>query len=112
MPKPSSRTPRYYDGIECTNRQVKDLLPKVLRKVHQHVKNNSALVLAAWPAIIGPQLASMTQAAAFNEGVLVVKVKNSTLYSLLIRHDKPKLLAKMKTQFPNLNLIDIVFRIT
>lgn len=111
MPKFPLRTPRNYDGIECTNRHVKELLPSFLDKVHQHVKNNSALVLASWPSIIGPQLAPMTQAVSFDEGVLVVKVKNSTLYSLLIRHDKPKLFKKMKLQFPNLKLKDIVFRI-
>ncbi len=111
MRKSPSRTPRNYDGIACTNRQVSDIVPSILSDVHQHVRNNSALVLASWPTVIGPQLASMTQAVSFNEGVLVVKVNNSTLYSLLIRHDKPKLMKKMKSQFPNLNLKDIVFRI-
>lgn len=111
MSKAHARTPRNYDGIECTNRQVSAIAPTLLRDVHQHVKNNSALVLASWPTVIGPQLASMTQAVAFTEGVLVVKVKNSTLYSLLTRHDKPKLLKKMKEQFPKINLKDIVFRV-
>lgn len=110
MSKIPSRTPRYYDGVGCTNRQMREIVPAVLHKMHRQVKNQSALVLANWPLIIGPHLSAMTQAVKFDEGVLVVKVKNSTLYSLLTRHDKPDLMKKIKTQFPNIDLKDIVFR--
>lgn len=69
------------------------------------------MILSAWPEIIGPRLAGMAEACAFNDGVLLVKVKNSTLYSLLSQSDKPKLINTLRQKFPNVSIKNIVFRI-
>jgi hypothetical protein len=64
-----------------------------------------------WPDVIGPKLASMTQAHSFVDGVLLVKVKNSTLHSLLSQNDKPRILNLLRKRFPNVEIKTIYFRI-
>lgn len=111
MGKSSSRTPKNYDGTGVTTHRVSDLLPAVLSEIGQVYHQRPDLVLAAWPDIIGPKLASMTQAYSFIDGVLVVKVKNSTLHSLLSQNDKPRILAILRQRFPNVEIRTVVFRI-
>lgn len=109
--KPYYRTPKNYDGTAVTIHRVSELLPDVLSKIGGAYQQRPDLILAAWPEIIGVQLASMTQAISFSEGVLVVKVKNSTLHSLLSRNDKPRILNSLRQKFPNVTIKTIVFRI-
>jgi Dna[CI] antecedent, DciA len=104
------RTPRNYDGTKVTTHQLSDVLPQVLVNVNNAYHERPDLILAAWPEIIGTKLAPMTQAVSFYEGKLFVKVKNSTLFSLLNQHDKPKLLFKLKQHFPKHNIRNIVFK--
>ena len=77
-----------------------DFLPYVLSQVGRLMEEDSSAVLQAWPDIIGATLAPMTQAVSYTEGVLTVRVKNSTLYSLLYQRDKPHLLRALKKRFP------------
>ena len=81
-----------------------------LKGMEMVVSERPDLILAAWSDIIGPKLAPMTQAVSFYDGKLFGKVKNSTLFSLLNQHDKPKLLFKLKQQFPKHNIKNIVFK--
>ena len=111
MHKPHSRTPRYYDGTRLTTHRMGDLLPVVLSRIGQVYEQRSDLILALWPDIIGPKLAPMAQAVSFSEGILLVKVKNSTLYSLLSQNDKPRLLNKLRQKFPRADIKTIQFRI-
>ena len=53
----------------------------------------------------------MTQAVAFADGVLVVKVKNSTLHSLLSQNDKLRILTMLRQKFPRVEIHNICFRI-
>ena len=105
------RTPKNYNGTQPTSRHVADLLSSALSKLSSSCQERPDLLLAAWPEIIGPKHASMTQAVSFCEGILTVKVKNSTLHSLLSRHDKFRILASIKQRFPKVNIQNIVFRI-
>jgi hypothetical protein len=105
------RTPRDYDGTEVTAHNLCDILPSVLAEVSSSYRDRPDLILAAWPDIIGAKLAPMTQAQSCRDGVLTVKVKNSTLHSLLSRHEKNKLLAKLRQKFPKADIQNIVFRI-
>lgn len=107
----SSRTPRGYDGTALTTRQVANLLPAILTKIGSNYQERPDLILALWPEIIGSKLAPMTQAVSFIEGVLTVKVKNSTLHSLLSQHDKPRILNSLKQKFPKVLIKNVVFRI-
>lgn len=105
------RTPKDYQGTKPTTHRVSDVLPHVLTKIGEVYQDRPDLILASWPDIIGSQLASMTQAISFSEGVLVVKVKNSTLYSLLSQNDKPKILANLRAKFPKVKIVNIFFRL-
>ena len=82
MGKSIRRTPKGYDGTGLTTHKVSDLLPQVLARIGDVYQDRPDLILSAWPEIIGQKLAPMTQAVSFVEGVLSVKVKNSTLHSL------------------------------
>lgn len=105
------RTPRNYDGNKLTSHAMSDILPQVLEKITDLFSDRPDLILASWPDIIGSKLAPMTQAVSFNEGVLLVKVKNSTLHSLLNQNDKSKLLELLRKKFPKVIIKTILFRI-
>lgn len=111
MKKTTQRTPRNYDGPELTTHRVSDILGAVMKGIGKVHHDRPDIILEAWPEIIGPQLAPMTEAKTFVDGILTVKVKNSTLYSLLCKHDKPKIVSKLKVKFPNVIIKNIVFRI-
>ena len=105
------RTPRNYNGSEVTTHRLHDLMPAVLSRISVIFADRPDLVLAAWPDVIGERLAPMTQAISFIDGVLTVKVKNSTLYYLLSQNDKPKLVQALKGKFPKIKIKTILFRI-
>lgn len=107
----TSRRPRGYDGNGVTSRHLRDLMPDVLLKITESFSDRPDLVLAAWPDIIGPHLAPMTQAVSFVEGVLIVKVKNSSLYSLLSGREKMRLIHALKAKFPKIFIKTILFKI-
>lgn len=106
----SKRQLRYYDGPIPTTRHISQVLPSVLRDISQNFHDRSDLILAAWPEVVGEKLAPMTQALSFREGFLVVKVKNSTLYSLLSQSDKPRLIQNLRQKFPHVTIKSIVFQ--
>ncbi len=105
------RTPRGYDSTGVTSHRIGDLLPVVLSHIRGCYEERGDLILAAWPGIIGPQLAPMTQAIAFTSGVLTVKVRNSTLHSLLTTQEKGRLLVELRRRFPHTPIYTIVFKI-
>lgn len=111
MGKSFSRTPRQYDGTRLTSHRMTDLLPQVLAKIGQVYEQRADLILAMWPDVIGVKLAGMTQAVSFADGTLVVKVKNSTLHSLLSQNEKPRLLNLLRKKFPQAEIKNIYFRI-
>jgi len=105
------QTPRNYDGTDVTTHRVGDLLGSILSKIHVTYEDRPDLILRAWPEVIGPKLAPMTQAISLCDGVLTVNVKNSTLHSLLSRHDKYRILSTINQRFPKANIRNIIFRI-
>lgn len=111
MRKTIPRIPKNFDGTGVTTHKVSELLAAVLSQISETYNDRPDLILASWPDIIGPKLAGMTQAVVFNDGVLTVKVKNSTLHSLLSRHDKSRILAALRQRFPKACIQNIVFRI-
>lgn len=94
-----------------TNKQLKDLLPKVLGNIGALHRDRPDLILAAWPQIVGEKLADMAKAVAFENGVLYVKVSNSTLYSLLSQHERGRLLKLLREKFPSVEIKNIHFRV-
>ncbi len=106
-----ARTPRDYNGVQPTGKEIAKLLPEVLTKISANFQERPDLVLLAWPELIGEKLAPMTQPLSFTEGVLTVKVKNSSLYSLLVQHERKKLLKKLQERFPSIAIRNINFRL-
>ena|SRR5579872_6744064 len=98
------------EGTESTFKKVGPLLDNMMRRIGENFEKRPDLLLAAWPQIIGERLAPMTQAISFEEGTLTVKVNNSTLYSLLSQHEKPKLLRSLREKFPAVTIRNIIFR--
>ncbi len=99
------------EGTEQTNKQLKELLPKVLGSIGALHRDRPDLILAAWPQIIGDKLAPMAKAFAFEKGVLSVKVSNSTLYSLLSQHERGRLIKRLREKFPSVEIKNIHFRL-
>lgn len=67
--------------------------------------------MAAWPDVVGPLLAPMTKVVSFVDGILTVKVKNSTLYSLLSQTEKARLIKNLRDKFPQTSIRTINFRL-
>lgn len=111
MEKHPRRKPKNYDGTELTTRKMTDLLPQVLARVSEVYKDRPDLVLGAWAEVVGPQLSKMTQAVSFNDGVLVVKVKNSSLLTLLSQYEKNRLLQNLRQKFPKIAIYNMQFKI-
>ena len=104
------RRSRDYDGTALTAHDVAEYLPSVLHNIGKIYQQRPDLVLAAWPEIVGKQLAPMTEAVSFADGFLVVKVNNSTLYSLLSQNDRPRILKSLRQKFPRITIKNILFR--
>lgn len=94
-----------------TNKKLSDLLPKALSSIGALHRDRPDLILAAWPEIIGETLAKMTKAVSFDNGILLVKVSNSTLYSLLSQQERGRLLRCLREKFPTNGIKNIYFRI-
>ncbi len=94
-----------------TTRHMTHLLPKVLASIEKSFHQQKQSVAAFWPEIIGSKLAPMTEVVSVCDGLLVVKVKNSTLLSLLSRHEKGRILRLLQTRCPGAEIKNIHFRI-
>ena len=92
-------------------KNISSLLPKILGEIDDTYSKQPGRILKAWPEIIGPRLASMTEASFLKKGVLLVKVKNSALYSLLQQHEKKRLLNALQEKFSKEAVCNIVFRL-
>lgn len=111
MKKLYTHTYKQYDGTQVTSRCIHDMLPAVLAKIETVHQKRPDLILNSWPELIGAKLAPMTQAVSFVEGVLLVKVKNSTFHSLLSRNEKMNLVSLLRQKFPRVEIKTIHFRI-
>lgn len=111
MDKVTKRTPKNYDGSEPTGRQICELLPGILSKLSTKCDDNPHQILSAWSDIVGERIGKMSKAVSYDSGILRVHVKNSTLYSLLVEHEKTRLIAAFKKRFPKVRFLDILFKI-
>lgn len=110
MKKTGHRLPKGYNGTELTTKQFRDIIPSVLSAIHSTYEERPDLIIASWPQLVGPKIAKFTSPESFIEGILKVKVYNSTLYSLLNQTEKAKLLAAFRRKFPKVEIKDLIFR--
>ncbi len=111
MARKFERKRQGYDGTETTSQEISDLLPRFLGKLGVAHHERPDLILASWPQVIGAKLAPMTKAVSFVDGMLLVKVNNSTLYSLLSQHERGRLLKSLREKFPTAVIKNIIFRL-
>lgn len=98
-------------GPQITSKKMQDLLPSFLDKLNRSYSVKPDRILDAWPEIVGPHIAPMAKAIRFSEGVLLVKVSNSTLLSLLNHSHRDELLLKLRRKFPKTLIKTLVFRL-
>ncbi len=106
----SGRVPKNYEGLHPTGRTIKDLLEPILDQVEKVTNDKPLKLIEAWPQMVGEKVARMTRAVSVENGVFLVKVQNSTLYSLLELHEKSRLLNMIQSAFPHLKIKKILFR--
>ena len=102
------RTPRSYDGTTVPAKTLQDLLPQFMIEVSKNKGDSLHEIAEVWFQMLGEKMRSMTEVLSFTDGVLTVKVKSSTLYSLLCQHERPRLLKLLQKKF---SIRDIVLRI-
>ena len=96
---------------KSTFKSIGDILPSILGDIERKKAENPQAILAHWKEVIGKELFPMTKAVLFKDGVLTVKVKSSTLYSLLCQHEKRNLLKKMQKKFSQALIYEINFKL-
>ena len=110
MKKTHRRLPRGYNGTAVTTRRFGDIIPSVLSSIQKNHEERHDLILASWPQVVGAKIAKFTSPESFAEGILKIKVNNSTLFSLLNQSEKVKLLSVLREKFPKIEIKDIIFR--
>jgi hypothetical protein len=100
-----SRTPKNYSGVENPVKKVADLLGDVLSDLRKRSADPREEIFQLWRDLIGEKMALLAEPISFADGVLTVKVKSSTLYSLLVTHERPRLLGKLQEKFSIRNLM-------
>lgn len=104
------RTPKNYDGTAVTAHRMDHILNEMFLNISDKYQDRPDLILTAWPSVVGDKIAPMTEAVSFQEGVLLVKVKNSTLYSLLCQKERGRLMGALKKKFPKVELRALHFK--
>lgn len=96
-------------ATESCSVELKTLLPSLLKKMEKLQQDRPQQIIDAWPSIVGEKWALLAKAASFSEGILVVKVKNSTVLSQLVQYEKQKLLKSLREKFPSHTIHEIRF---
>lgn len=94
---------------ESNAKELKNMLPGLIQKMQKMRSDSPHHIISAWPSIIGEKWAPMTKATAFHDGILTVKVKNSTSLSHLSLYEKPRLLKALNEKFPHIAIQEIRF---
>ncbi len=104
------RTPKNYRGVKQPQKKLDQILDFCLSKIRPENGARKEEVFKAWYAIIGHRLQAFAHPTSLYDGILMVKVKNQTLYSLLCTHEKKRLLQDLQKKFSKKIIKDIRFR--
>ncbi len=99
------RTPRNYQGVQNPTVKASDLLPEMMDELVRKRGDPKEEIFRFWFVLIGEKMGPLTEPVSFSDGVLTVKVKSSTLYSLLVAHERSRLLSRLQEKFSIRNLI-------
>lgn len=101
----ANRTPRNFNGTHPPGKKIEELLPEVLAGISRRGGDLRQEIFLEWSALLGEQMAPLTEPVSWVDGVFTVKVKSGTLYSLLCQHEKAGLLKRLQKKFPVRNLV-------
>ena len=90
---------------------VGDALEGVMRKLGLTERLTEAQILKAWKEIVGEWFALHTCPERIRDGVLYVRVVQSSVHYELDRNWKPKIVQKLKERFGGGKVRDVRFRI-
>lgn len=94
-----SRTnPRFFSGIQITSHPLQHLLGKWLRAFDKRIQTSPEKAFFAWDSVVGPRIASLARPLSFEDGILIVKVQNSTLLSLLAGAERDQIANRLRKQ--------------
>jgi uncharacterized secreted protein with C-terminal beta-propeller domain len=96
---------------KSTNNKIIDHLPNILSDIEKKYLNQPNKILDYWPEIVGDKISKLTKAYKFEKNTLYIKVRSSTLYSILSKYEKQKLLNLMQKKFSKQTISNIVFQI-
>ena len=99
----SKRLPRHDLGVANPSKKMADLLPQILSDLKP--SDCKKQIFQYWNELMGEKMSLMALPTSFTDGVLTVKVKNSTFYALLVTHEKQRLLKKLQEKFSIRNLV-------
>jgi hypothetical protein len=102
------RTPRHFDGTAKTGKLLSEILPEAVRGIREKAGQGGDEIFSFWLELIGDKMGPLTEAVSFVDGLLTVKVKSASLYSLLCQHERPRLLRQLQEKFP---VRSLVFRV-
>lgn len=90
---------------------VGETLEKVMRQLGLQERLTESQILSAWKEIVGEWFALHTCPERIRDGVLYVRVVQSSVHYELDRNWKPGIIGKLKTRFGAGRVRDIRFRI-
>lgn len=110
--KKYSRTPYAYNGSKLTSHALQDILPHIVERLNRTAMQKPQKVIEAWQEMVDPRFASMTRAVRFENRVLYVLVKNSTVLSLLsVPQDKERIVALLRQKFQGVQIDYIQYKL-
>ncbi len=86
-------------------------LEKVMRKLGLEDRLTEGQILAAWSDIVGEWFALHTCPDRIREGILYVRVVQSSIHCELDRNWKPQIVRKLKSRFGAARIRDVRFRV-
>lgn len=86
-------------------------LDKVMRQLGLTERLTEGQILAVWREIVGEWFALHTFPDKLRDGVLIVRVVQSSIHYELDRNWKPQIIQKLKARFGTSRIRDIRFRI-
>lgn len=89
--------------------KLNDLLGGYLTKIEKNMDLNPSKIFEFWGTLLGEKFAALTVPVNFQNGVLKIKVKSTTLFSLFVQTESPRLLKEMQKQFPSAGIRKLLF---
>lgn len=99
------------DNSRLKIKKLDGLLSNFLTRVEEKYKKNPCYIKDLWFEVLNNKFANMTEVVSFEKGTLTIKVKSSTLFSILNNYEKDHLLKKMQQKVSNKIIQQLIFKI-